>query len=182
MTRSQPSSLILALLRFVASGNEALAGDLIEEWRRGRPSRWFWRQLLVALVAASWASWRTHSAQPEIIHLIGDAPFDRSSRSLDLIDPATINLSGIKVRGIGGLGLLAAILLITIVIPQAWFLVLAGLTGGIIVGVATILRRHDRGLSGPEDSAPLTLFGSHESSERVPVNTPNAGVIRLATV
>jgi hypothetical protein len=184
MTRSQPSSLILALLRFVASENEPLAGDLAEEWRRGRSGVWFWRQMLGALVVTAWAAWRTRTDEPAGLCLVARTPLDRPSRSLELIDTATINLGGIRVRGIGGLGLIAIIMLITIVLPQAWFLVLAGLTGGVIFGVAAIIRRRNCGLSGPDDSAPLTLFGSQGPDASLPgkATVRDAGTIRLATV
>jgi hypothetical protein len=163
MIRSQPSFLVLALLRFIATENEALAGDLAEEWRRGRSTRWVWRQLLRALVVVSWQKRR---AKPAELRLVATAPLAPPSHSFPLIDPATINLSGIKVRGIGGLGLLAIIVLITIVMPQAWFFVLAGLTGGVVIGVITIFRRRDRGLAGPGDSAPLSLFHAADGRDR----------------
>ena len=54
MNRSQPSSLVRALLRFVESENEALAGDLAEEWRAGRPRTWLWRQLVQAVFTTIW--------------------------------------------------------------------------------------------------------------------------------
>jgi hypothetical protein len=83
-----------------------------------------------------------------------------------LIDPATMNLRGVRVASVGGGGLLGVVLLITIVVPQAWFLVLAGLTGGVVIGVITIVRRRDRGLAGPSDSTPLSLFLSSDDRDR----------------
>jgi hypothetical protein len=179
MTRSHPSPLALALLRFIESDNEALAGDLAEEWRAGRSRRWFWHQLLRAVVVVSW---RKRVAAPAAVCLFTTTPVDRPDRGLALIDPATINLSGIKVRGIGGLGLLSVIMLITVVIPQAWFLVVAGLAGGAVLGVVMVVRRRDRGLAGPDDSAPVTLFGSQHAGGGIPVDPRRSGVSRLVIV
>ena len=184
MTRTQPSAPILSLLRFIESENEALAGDLVEEWRAGRSRRWFWGQLLRAVVVVSWQR-RWSSQDRPVLGLVATTPFERPDFSLKLIDPATINLSGIKVRGIGGLGLLAIIMLITIVIPQAWFLVITGIAGGAVLGVVAIVRRRARGLAGPDDSAPLSLFGSIADSPvaKTPFETGHRSVrARLVVV
>ena len=180
MIRSQPSSLVLALLRFIETENEALAGDLAEEWRSGRSAGWFWRQLLRALVVVSW---QKRSSKPAALRLVAMVPIDPPNHAFPLIDPATMNLSGIKVRSIGGLGLLAIIGLITIVMPQAWFLVLAGLTGGVVFGVIAIVRRRDRGLAGPGDSAPLSLFHSSDGRDSATrIETTHSDATLLVTV
>lgn len=160
-----PPSFVNALLRFVASENEPLAGDLAEEWQAGRSGRWFWSQLLRALVVVAW---RKRRATPLVVRLVTTTPFDRPDRALGLIDPATINLSGIKVRGVGGLGLLSLIMLVTIALPQAWFLVLAGMVGGGVLGAALVFRRRGRGLSGTDGSQPLTLFGASKDDHGTP--------------
>ena len=40
-----PPRLATLLLNWLAPGNEALRGDLDEEFRNGRGSRWYWRQV-----------------------------------------------------------------------------------------------------------------------------------------
>lgn len=178
MNRSQPSSLVLALLRFVESDNQALAGDLAEEWRAGRSRTWLWRQLIPAVFTTAW---RKRTSEP-ILRQVPAAAFDRSDRQFDLMDPATMNLRGFRVRGVGGGGLLGIVMLITIVLPQAWFVVASGIVGGVLIGVAMIVRRHARGLAGPGDSAPLTLFGTHDTDAEVTVHLGRSDVARLATV
>jgi hypothetical protein len=178
MNRSQPSSLVLALLRFVESENEALAGDLAEEWRAGRSRTWLWRQLARAVFLVAW---RKRTSEETVIRLVSATPFDRPDRAFDLIDPATMNLRGFRVRGVGGGGLLGIVMLTTFVLPQAWFVVLTGIVGGVAIGVALIVRRHARGLAGPDDSAPLALFGAHDTNAPVPVQTRRSDVARLAT-
>ncbi|QNI32136.1 hypothetical protein H7849_24600 [Alloacidobacterium dinghuense] len=54
MTRYEPPPLATWILEHLAPGhqNEALAGDLLEDFRAGRSSRWYWRQVLAACLAA----------------------------------------------------------------------------------------------------------------------------------
>jgi hypothetical protein len=52
MKSSQPPVFATWLLKHLCPGqySEALAGDLVEEYRRGRSESWYWRQVLVAIV------------------------------------------------------------------------------------------------------------------------------------
>ena len=50
MTEEQPPALATWLLKRAARGNEALVGDLLEEYRRGRSAVWYWRQVLTTVV------------------------------------------------------------------------------------------------------------------------------------
>jgi hypothetical protein len=56
MHRREPSPLATWMLEHLTSGerDEALAGDLLEEYRSGRSDGWYWRQVLVACVV-SWS-------------------------------------------------------------------------------------------------------------------------------
>ena len=72
--------------------------------------------------------------------------------------PVEINMSGIPVNGIGGLGLVAVTVLMTIVMPEAWGLVLLGAAGGVVLAVALVLLRRNRVPSGPSSSDPTILF------------------------
>jgi hypothetical protein len=158
------------LLRFVASEHEALAGDLSEELQSGRSTAWFWRQLLGAVVLTVWTKRRP---VPGIVAIaLGTSEFERSTQAFGLLDPAPMQLKGRRLSGVGGAGLLGTILLITLVMPQAWFLVLFGFLGGVVVGVILVRQRHDGGLAGPTDSAPITLFGSWPRSTQAV--TPDA--------
>jgi hypothetical protein len=53
MKSSQPPTLATWLLEHIRFGNtgEALAGDLVEEFRQRRSAAWYWRQVLMALLA-----------------------------------------------------------------------------------------------------------------------------------
>ncbi len=52
MTPTDPPSVATWLLKHLARKNEALAGDLIEEYRRRRSTSWYWRQALTAIVVS----------------------------------------------------------------------------------------------------------------------------------
>jgi hypothetical protein len=54
MRRTKPPSIATWILRHLTLGNlnDALAGDLLEEFRAGRSSRWYWRQVLQAIAIA----------------------------------------------------------------------------------------------------------------------------------
>jgi hypothetical protein len=62
MTPLQPPSLATWLLRQFVSGakNEPLIGDMLEEYRAGRSSFWYWRQVLLAILQSCFKDTRTH--------------------------------------------------------------------------------------------------------------------------
>lgn len=156
MKRADIPSVVTLLLSFVASEQPALAGDLLEERRAGRSRRWLWTQLIGAVIAVAWSKRRS---RPAIVRLVTETPYDRPDRSIGLLDPAMINLTGTNVRSIGGLSLLAMVVLTTVVMPQTWLFAAAGLAGGIVVGIVLVRRRREVGLSGPSGSGPLGLSG-----------------------
>jgi hypothetical protein len=61
MKTSKPPALATWLLEHSKPGgkNEALAGDLLEQFSQGRSVTWYWRQVLVAILAAFLREWRT---------------------------------------------------------------------------------------------------------------------------
>ena len=87
-------------------------------------------------------------------------------------DPrADINMSGIPVAGIGGLGLVAVALVMTIVVPAAWWMLLFGALGGMVLGAALVLSRRGRRPSGPSGDDPRILFRSEQVHPNVPAQT-----------
>jgi hypothetical protein len=50
MTGHTPSRMAAALLKLIACGNDALAGDLEEQFRTGRSTRWYWSQVAAIAV------------------------------------------------------------------------------------------------------------------------------------
>ncbi|HEY2364127.1 MAG TPA: hypothetical protein VGK36_23615 [Candidatus Angelobacter sp.] len=62
MRPNDPPTIATWMLEHLTLGkkNEALAGDLLEAFRRGRPVSWYWRQVLVAIVLGFAGEIRTH--------------------------------------------------------------------------------------------------------------------------
>ena len=60
MKSSRPTSLATWILDHFVPNNEALAGDLIEQFRQGRSSLWYWRQVAVAIVVTTIDEIRAH--------------------------------------------------------------------------------------------------------------------------
>jgi len=60
--KSDPPRGAIWLLRHLgpASGNEALTGDLVENFREGRSSGWFWKQVLIATAVGVLTEIRRH--------------------------------------------------------------------------------------------------------------------------
>jgi hypothetical protein len=84
-------------------------------------------------------------------------------------DAATINISGISVSGVGGLGLVAIAALTAWVLPQAWWLVVFGAAGGCLLGLAIVIFRRHHTPAGPSGDDPRILFRA-----TTPANAPAA--------
>lgn len=60
MRSSQPPIVATWVLTHFGNRNEVLAGDLVEEYRRGRTVAWYWRQVIVAILVGCGDEIRTH--------------------------------------------------------------------------------------------------------------------------
>ena len=62
MKQTEPPAIATWMLEHLSpeDGNEALAGDLLEEFQIGRTSRWYWRQVLAAIVIGFFRELRNH--------------------------------------------------------------------------------------------------------------------------
>jgi hypothetical protein len=80
-------------------------------------------------------------------------------------DRPEINMSGIPVAGIGGLGLWIVALVMTLYYPEAWWLMVIGSIGGIGAGAALVLYRRHHRETGPSGDDPTILFRA-ESAEQ----------------
>lgn len=136
MTKHEPSKLALSVLNRLALDNAPLAGDLLEEFRRGkRSSLWLWHQLLQAMLR--------HALY---------APHPPVALNLTPIDPVVaewlmekrlykrkrVNLTGSGVEGIGGLTMVILGFMVSMVIPAVWWFVVGGLAAGALCGVAMV--------------------------------------------
>ena len=137
MPRHAPRLALALLERFVPDG-EPLAGDLVEELERRRSTAWFWFQVLAAIATASLA--RRGEIRP--LRLVDLQPADAVERARRAsIRFNRVNLSASPVSDVGGLGLLVLGSLVTIVMPAAWWLLLASALAGVLLGLAIIAVR-----------------------------------------
>jgi len=83
MRSSQPPIVATWVLAHFGCGNEALAGDLVEEYRGGRSVLWYWRQVLMAVLVGCGKEIRTHKLLAARAVIIGWAA---SILSVYLID------------------------------------------------------------------------------------------------
>lgn len=136
MTNAHPPRLALALLRRCLHDNEPLAGDLLERFARGQSRFWFWRQVLLAIVI--------HSFQPhDVEHPLGlaDQPLFGPVNRGRTVQPQRVNLTASPLPGIGGLGLAILSGLVVLVRPEAWWIFLPALVGGVALGLTLVMIR-----------------------------------------
>ena len=69
-----------------------------------------------------------------------------------------INISGIPVAGVGGLGLVAIAVLVSVLMPAATWLMASGLAGGCLLAIVLVLARRRADHREPGGRAPAVLF------------------------
>ena len=136
---SQPPRLAVALLNRVVPQEEPLTGDLVEEFAAGRSRAWFWRQAIAAVALTAFR--RSDEVRP--LRLVDGAPARVSSATM--VRPRrSVNITGSPIAGVGGLTLAVLVVLMTVVVPQAWWIVLAAMAAGVVLGVVLIAIRRTR--------------------------------------
>ena len=95
--------------------------------------------------------------------------------------PLTINMSTIRVAGVGGLGMVATIVVVAMAIPVARVLLLAGIACGALLAWWMIRSRRMRPVDGQTGSGPVGLvLSSHGEAltarrERAPTDPDGPG-------
>jgi hypothetical protein len=140
MTSPRSPRFALALLERVVPDSAPLAGDLLEEFARGRSRAWVWKQVVAAVLHA----WLHPSDEIRPIHLVTFQPDDALERSRRLSRRShAVNLTASPIHGVGGLGLMMLCLLVSIVVPAVWWVFFASIIAGLGLGAAMIAR-HER--------------------------------------
>jgi len=120
-------AIAIALLQLFCR-DEALVGDILEEYEVGRSRAWLWRQ-----VAGT------------VIFNLPSGMVRRERRADKMRMP------------IGGLGFVTVVALITIVAPGAWWFVAMGAAGGVILAVVLVAVARQRVLHQPPGSRNVLL-------------------------
>jgi hypothetical protein len=80
------------------------------------------------------------------LKLVGLQPSDAVERSRRLsLSFGPANLTASPLPGVGGLGLVSLALLVTLVMPGAWWLLVGSSVGGVGLGIALIALRRKGG-------------------------------------
>ena len=154
MTRRHAPRTPIALLEWLVPDSGPLAGDLIEEFDRRQSVAWLWWQVLAAIAAL----FVEPSVEIRPLRLMDEQPIDAMERTRQWNRRfRNINLSASPVPGVGGLGLLVLCVLVTLVMPGAWWGLLGSTVAGVALGFALIARRDPS--SAAAAAPPLRPFG-----------------------
>jgi hypothetical protein len=141
MTARRTPRVALALLEYFVPDSGPIAGDLLEEFERHQSSVWLWWQVLAAIASASF----DQSDEIRPLRLMDLPPVDAMERSRSMnLRFTSVNLSASPLDGVGGLGVVALGLLLTSVVPGAWWVLLASTLAGVLLGVLMIGMRRPR--------------------------------------
>jgi hypothetical protein len=139
MTSNGPPRLALSLLSRWLPDDDPLTGDLVEEFAAGRSRAWFWRQTWSALGAA-WDRPRAGVRPLKLVAGPGRTDPDPTPPWPERSGGPLAYLPASPVNGIGGLGILAAVVLLTVVVPQIWVLLGLSLVAGAGLGALLTAR------------------------------------------
>ena len=154
MTRRHAPRTPIALLEWLVPDSGPLAGDLVEEFDRRQSVAWLWWQVLAAIAALVVEP----SVEIRPLRLVDEQPIDAMERTRQWNRRfRNINLSASPVPGVGGLGLLVLCVLVTLVMPGAWWGLLGSTGAGLALGCALIARRNRASASSATRLRPIGL-------------------------
>jgi hypothetical protein len=141
MTTREPPRLALALLERLVPDSACLAGDLTEQYQRRQSRCWLWWEVLAA-IAIAWCK-RPDEIRP--LRLVDLQPADAVERTRRMglrFEP--VNVAASPLHGIGGLGIAALALMMTLVMPAGWWLLLGSMLAGVVLAVVLIATHRNR--------------------------------------
>jgi hypothetical protein len=139
--------------------NEALAGDVLEEFEFRRSRLWLWRQVLVAV---GYAMFRPSDPSRPLKLSSGPLASERMAGTGE--GRRVVNLTASPLKGAGGLSVAALALLMTALVPGVWWVLLVAAATGAIFGIATALLRTRHSHRHPNREPGRTLMKSPEST------------------
>ena len=130
------------LVEWFAADGESLAGDLAEEYGRGRSGLWVWWQAAGALVTTAWPA---PPLEIRPLTLVDAQPDDAFARANVLLRRRVeIDLTANPAGHVGGLGITILAALAAVRAPFLLWFLLAAVASGAVLGVLRI--RRGRGL------------------------------------
>ena len=141
MTTRHPPRFAMAVLERLLPDGGPLAGDLTEEFERGRSRTWLWWQVLTAVGFSAFRQ----SDEIRPLRLVDLQPVDAQQRSRGLIPrfPAR-PLAGAHPPRIGGAPVVALAVLVTLLAPVVWLALVGSMLAGIALGLVFIARERRR--------------------------------------
>ena len=136
MSSRRPPWLALFVLEHCVPDGSSIAGDLVEEFDRGRSSAWLWWQVLAAVTFAR----RGETDEIRPLRLVELQPCDAQERSRRFLALGPVNLTASPVHGVGGLGLVILACIVSVLQPGMWVMLIATMAGGLVLGSAMIAR------------------------------------------
>jgi hypothetical protein len=159
---NDPTTRVAAyLLDRCLQDNEALAGDVLEEFASRRSRFWLWRQVLVAI---GYSVFRRRDPSRPLKLSSGPLAFERIAGTDE--GRRVVNLTASPLKGAGGLSVAALALLMTGLVPGVWWVLLAAAATGVILGIATVLLRTRHSHQHLNREPGRTLMKSFESTGR----------------
>ena len=141
MTTREPPRLALMLVEHLVPDGACLAGDLSEEYQRGRSRRWLWWQVVAAIAIAR--TRRPDEIRPlRLVDLQPADAIERTRRASVRFEPVSLTAS--PLNGVGGFAIAALALMMTLVMPGAWWLLLGSIAAGVLLGVVLIATDRSR--------------------------------------
>jgi hypothetical protein len=88
--------------------------------------------------------------------------------------PVTTNLAAVRIEGLAGLPVVALVIVIAIVLPEARWLLASGVVAGAVAGAVMIFVRRRRSANAGGDS-PTLIYPGARSSELAPPPSARRG-------
>lgn len=160
MTRERTARLAAAILDRLVPPNDPLVGDLLEEFAAGRSRGWLWTQVVMAVAVAPGRGPTRLDLSDADGATFGTTELERGCAR------RAVNISGSPVSGIGGLGLVAMAVLVSVTSPAAWWMAAIGPAAGVVLGITLVLARRRHPVTSTPDALIRPSSGARAADPR----------------